>query len=102
MSRPAINQYYNQLGKARQYARSGNEETIKSYFWILLNVYADKQNYHVVREVFVPGTKGKKVRPDGVLRNSFGLDVGVWESKDEKDTLADEINVKLKAGYPFT
>ena len=28
--------------------------------------------------------------------------MGLWESKDEKDDLDDEIDAKLKKGYPFT
>jgi predicted helicase len=48
------------------------------------------------------GTKGKKVYPDGIVKNLFGLDIGLWESKDEKDTIDDEIDAKLKKGYPFT
>jgi len=71
-------------------------------FWVLLNDYARKQNYEVVPEVFCMGTNGKKVYPDGIVKNSFGLDIGLWESKDEKDTIDDEIDTKLKKGYPFT
>ena len=102
MSKQLINQYYNQLDRAVQYSKTRNEDTIKSYFWILINDYAHKHNYEVVREVFIPGTKGKKVKPDGILRNLFGLDVGYWESKDEKDRIDDEIDAKRVKGYPFT
>lgn len=47
------------------------------------------------------GTKGKKVHPAGIVKNLFGLGIGLWESKDEKDAIDDEIEVKLKKGYPF-
>jgi len=36
------------------------------------------------------------------LKNLFGLDIGLWESKDESDSLDDEINAKREKGYPFT
>jgi hypothetical protein len=40
-----------------------------------------------VAELSILGTKGKKVTPDGILRNNWGLDIGYWESKDEKDVI---------------
>lgn len=65
-----------------------------------MNDYAHKHNFEVVREVYCHGTKGRKVRPDGILKNLWGLDVGYWESKDEKDDIDAEIDAKLKKGYP--
>jgi predicted helicase len=101
MSKPLIQNYYNQLDRSFDYSKSKNEETIKSYFWMLLNDYAHKQNYEVVREVTTMGTKGVKVRPDGILKNLWGIEIGLWESKDEKDELDAEIDVKQKKGYPL-
>ena len=101
MSRILINQYYTNLDRAVQFGKSTNEQSIRNYFWNLLNDYAHKQNYEVVTEVTCQGTKGSKVRPDGIVKNSFGLDIGLWESKDEKDTIGDEIDAKHKKGYPF-
>ena len=56
----------------------------------------------LVPEIAVQGTKGAKVKPDGTLKNALRLDYGYWESKDEKDTIDDEINAKIKKGYPQT
>ncbi len=102
MSKQLIHQYYNNLDRAIQFGKSTNETAIRNHFWILLNEYAHKQNYEVVTEVWCQGTKGKKVRPDGIVRNLFGLDIGLWESKDEKTNIDDEINLKIKTGYPLT
>ncbi|OQX24298.1 MAG: DNA methyltransferase, partial [Desulfobacteraceae bacterium IS3] len=102
MSKVLINQYYNNLDRAVQFGKSKNEQSIRNHFWNLLNDYARKQNFEVVAEVACMGTKGKKVYPDGIVKNLFGLDIGLWESKDEKDTIDDEIQAKLKKGYPFT
>ena len=96
MSRILINQYYTNLDRAKQFGKSTNEQSIRNYFWNLLNEYAHKQNYEVVTEVTCQGTKGSKVRPDGIVKNLFGLDIGLWESKDEKDTINDEIDAKIK------
>ena len=40
--------------------------------------------------------------PDGTLKDALRQDWGYWESKDEKDNLADEIAAKLTKGYPTT
>lgn len=101
MSKLLINQYYTNLDRALQFGKSRNEDAIKSYFWLLLNEYAHKNNYEVVREVYCMGTRGSKVKPDGILKNLWGLDVGYWESKDEKDVIDDEIDAKIKKGYPL-
>lgn len=69
---------------------------------MLLNDYAHRQNYEVVREVVTMGTKGAKVRPDGILKNLWGIEIGLWESKDEKDDIEAEIDAKQKKGYPLT
>jgi predicted helicase len=100
MSKQLITQYYTKVDKLIQFSGSRNEETIKSEFAYLLNYYAEKKNLLLVREVFVHGTRGKDVRPDGVLKNILRLDYGYWESKDEADNINDEIDKKIKKGYP--
>jgi predicted helicase len=102
MSKQLINQYYNNLDRAIQFGKSTNETAIRNHFWILLNEYARKQNYEVVTEISCQGTKGKKVYPDGIVKNLFGLDIGLWESKDEKTSIDDEISLKIRTGYPLT
>ncbi|HEY5326719.1 MAG TPA: type ISP restriction/modification enzyme [Mucilaginibacter sp.] len=102
MSKQLINQYYNNLDRAIQFGKSTNETAMRDHFWILLNDYARKQNYEVVKEVSCLGSKGKKVYPDGIVKNLFGLDIGLWESKDEKTSIDDEIGQKIRDGYPLT
>lgn len=102
MSKQLINQYYNNLDRAIQFGKSNNETAIRNHFWVLLNEYARKQNYEVVTEVWCQGTKGKRVKPDGIVKNLFGLDIGLWESKDERTNIDDEISLKIKTGYPLT
>ena len=96
MSKVSINQYYSQFDKAIQFGKSRNETSIRNYFWILLNEYARKQHYEVIPELRVKGTLGKEVQPDGVVKNNFYLDIGLWESKDEKTSLDEEIDAKIK------
>jgi predicted helicase len=102
MSTLLINQYYQNLDRTLQYGKSSNEQALRNHFWVLLNSYAREFNYEVVPEVAVMGTKGKKVYPDGTVKNLWGLDIGFWESKDEKDDINAEIDSKIKKGYPLT
>jgi predicted helicase len=102
MSNPLINQYYQNLDRTLQFGKSHNEQSIRNHFWSLLNDYARKANYELIPEVAVMGTKGKKVYPDGTVKNLWGLDIGLWESKDEKDDIEAEIDAKIKKGYPLT
>jgi predicted helicase len=101
MSKVLINKYYADLEKAIRISGSLNEDTLKNYFWMLLNEYAHKQNYEVIREAYCQGTGGKKVKPDGLIKTSFRLDIGLWEAKDEKDHIDEEIDAKKRKGYPF-
>jgi predicted helicase len=99
MSKLLINQYYNQLDKVKQYGGSYNETSIRNSFFNLLNEYAHKKNLELIPELATMGTRGKTVRPDGILKNALRLEYGLWESKDEKTNLDDEIEVKIRLGY---
>lgn len=68
----------------------------------LLNKYARKLDYEVVHELSGRGMRGKNVRPDGVVKNRWSLEIGLWESKDAKDDLAGEIAAKIQKGYSLT
>ncbi|MCB0795840.1 MAG: N-6 DNA methylase, partial [Flavobacteriales bacterium] len=102
MPYPLIDRYHNDLAKALQFGKSTNEQSVRGYFWILLNEYARKQNFEVVLEKRILGTHGVQVQPDGALQNSWGLTLGIWESKDTKDDLEEEVDKKQKKGYPLT
>jgi hypothetical protein len=56
MSKVSKNQYYQNL-----------DRTV--HFWALLNEYSRQFNYEVIPEVAIMGTKGKKVVPDGTVKN---------------------------------
>ncbi|MBI1769498.1 MAG: N-6 DNA methylase [Bacteroidetes bacterium] len=102
MSRQLINQYYSKLDRIIQYGGSRNETAIRQAFYPLLNDYANKKNLELITEIRIRGTKGNEVQPDGVLKNALRLDFGYWESKDESDGIEEEIDKKLKKGYPLT
>lgn len=101
MSISLIQQYYTKLERTVKFGKSFNEQSIRNHFLNLLNIFAKAYDYEVVPELNFMGTRGRKVKPDGILKNSFSLDIGLWESKDENDDINDEIDSKLKKGYPF-
>jgi len=100
MSKQLINQYYNQLDRIIQYGGSRNETSIRGAFQSLLNEYCQTRDFLLVPELEYQTKKGKKVAPDGTVKDALRLDWGFWESKDEYDNLDEEIEKKLAKGYP--
>ena len=100
MSSPAIDKYYTSVQKIKDWGGSHKETAIRQAFITLLNHYAEKKDLFLITELAVEGKHGKKVIPDGTLKNALRLDYGYWESKDEADVIDDEIEKKFKKGYP--
>lgn len=100
MSKQLINQYYNELERLIQYGGSRNETSIRGAFQYLLNQYCQTKDFLLVPELEYQTKKGKKVAPDGTVKDALRLDWGFWESKDEYDNLDEEIEKKLAKGYP--
>ena len=63
-------------------------DAARSHHWTLIPQLTDKK-------------AGKHIRPDGTLKDIFGLVRGHWEAKDTKDDLTDEVAKKTKKGYPL-
>ncbi len=100
MSIQLIQQYYSNVEKLIRYGGTRNESSLRKAFQELLDHYARSKNLVLVPEVGVLGRKGRTVIPDGTLKDALRQDWGFWESKDEKDTLEDEIKTKFSKGYP--
>lgn len=100
MSRQAITGYHSELDKIIRYGGSKNEQAIKDAFYKLLNKYLEPLDLILIRELEYKTLSGKSVYPDGTVKDSSRLDYGWWESKDQLDDLADEIEKKIAAGYP--
>lgn len=80
MSKVLIQQYYNDLERAKQFGKTVNESSVRNHFWNLLNHYAQEKGYEVVTEVATIGTEGKPVRPDGVLKNLWFIAAKLYEA----------------------
>lgn len=101
MSIQLIQQYHAKVERIIRYGGSRNESALRKPFQDLLEQYAASRDLLLVSEVEYR-RRGVRVIPDGTLKDALRQDWGYWESKDEKDNLADEIAAKLAKGYPTT
>jgi predicted helicase len=102
MSIQLIQQYHAKVEKIIRYGGSRNESALRKPFQDLLEAYASSKNLLLVPEVEVRVRGGRRVVPDGTLKDALRQDWGYWESKDEKDDLEAEIAAKFAKGYPST
>jgi len=102
MSLLLIQQYHSKVQDIVQYGGSRNETAIRPAFQKLLEQYCADKKIELILELEYRTALGTAVIPDGTLKDAFRQDWGYWESKDQKDTLDDEIQKKLAKGYPTT
>ncbi len=76
-----------------------HELGLKGPFQNLLDKAAKKRGWTLVPELST-SSGGRRIVPDGTVRDEFRLPRGWWEAKDTGDDLAAEIQKKLRAGYP--
>ncbi len=76
-----------------------HELGLKGPFQNLLDKAAKKRGWTLVPELST-SSGGRRIVPDGTVRDEFRLPRGWWEAKDTSDKLQAEIRKKLKAGYP--
>lgn len=102
MSIQLIQQYHAKVEKIIRYGGSRNKATLRKPFQDLLEAYAQSKNLELIPEGELRTRGGKRVIPDGTLKDALRQDWGYWESKDEKDDLTAEIAAKFAKGYPST
>jgi predicted helicase len=95
---PIIRTYIKDLQHLKDH-QVAHELGLKGPFQNLLDKAAKKRGWTLVPELSTH-SGGKRVVPDGTVRDEFRLARGWWEAKDTSDNLAAEIRKKLKAGYP--
>jgi predicted helicase len=95
---PIIRTYIKDLQRLKDHQVT-HELGLKGPFQNLLDKAARKRGWTLVPELSTH-SGGKRVVPDGTVRDEFRLARGWWEAKDTSDNLAAEIRKKLKAGYP--
>jgi predicted helicase len=102
MSLQLIQQYYTKVEKIIQYGGSRNEGALRFAFQTLLENYCADKNLELIAELEYRTKNGDFVYPDGTLKDALRQDWGYWESKDQYDTLDEEIQKKFEKGYPTT
>ncbi|MFC6801998.1 N-6 DNA methylase [Deinococcus caeni] len=103
MSKELVKKFQKRLEDAIHYGGTRNETSVRSAFQSLLSEWAESHgdSLRLVPEVgFKPKGQKNTVYPDGTLKDSLQQNRGYWESKDEHDTLDDEITKKFAKGYP--
>src|SRR5713226_7545017 len=99
LSDPIIKAYLSDLQRLKGEQQIEHEQGLWGPFQTLLDKAAKKRGWTLVPELSTH-SGGKRVVPDGTVRDEFRLARGWWEAKDTSDNLAAEIQRKLKAGYP--
>lgn len=102
MSLQLIQQYHTRIDKIIQYGGSHNESSLRFAFQTLLEQYCADKNLELIAELEYKTPFGTTVYPDGTLKDAMRQDWGYWESKDQYDTLDEEIQKKFDKGYPKT
>ena len=95
---PIIKAYVGDLQRLKSQLVT-HELGLKGPFQNLLDKAAKRRGWMLVPELSTY-SGGKRVVPDGTVRDEYRLARGWWEAKDTSDQLAAEIQKKLRAGYP--
>src|SRR5690242_10150662 len=96
---PLIKTYLRDIEHLKTGQRVEHELGLKGPFQNLLDKAAKRRGWTLVPELSTY-SGGKRVVPDGTVRDEYRLARGWWEAKDTSDKLAAEIDKKLRAGYP--
>jgi predicted helicase len=96
---PIIKDYLKNIQHLKSQQLIEHELGLKGPFQNMLDKAARRRGWTLVPELSTY-SGGKRVVPDGTVRDEFRLARGWWEAKDTSDKLASEIQKKLKAGYP--
>jgi hypothetical protein len=96
---PIIKAYLSDIQRLKVDQQISHELGTRAPFQTLLGKAAQRRGWTLVSELSTY-SGGKRIVPDGTVRDEFRLARGWWEAKDTSDQLAAEIQKKLKAGYP--
>jgi hypothetical protein len=88
---PAIKEYYSLLQQYKA-QRVRHEGAVSTAFENLLTKIASRRHWIMIPLLSMHS--GKRIVPDGTIRDSNGLPRGYWEAKDTDDNLDIEIQKK--------
>lgn len=96
-----IKQYY--LDRERISGQGVQHElAIRPAFFTLLDNAARAYKMTLLSESSFVSRAGKRIIPDGTIKDEFRITKGYWEAKDSADNLSKEIQIKISKGYPLT
>ena len=90
--------YYKELSKLKDF-NLDSEGIVSPAFANLLRHCAKQFNW-TLAEKYPIKRSGRLIIPDGALLDEFQLIHGLWEAKDTKDNLEEEVKKKFADGYP--
>jgi predicted helicase len=100
MSQLLIQQYLNQLQTLQRVSGTQRESVVREAFKDLLKNWGRNHDLVFIPEYEVTTLTKERRYVDGALLYTLRVPFGYWEAKDTKDDLNDEIQKKLRRGYP--
>jgi len=96
---PAIRAYYTHLADLA-HQEVDHEQAVRAAFQHLLAQAVRCNKWTTIPELGKKA-KGKRIIPDGTVRDRYQLPRGHWEAKDNADDLDREVLSKIHKGYPL-
>src|ERR1043166_1732628 len=100
MSQLLIQHYLNDLQTLRRISGTSRESVVSEAFKTLLKDWGKARDLTFIPQYEYQTLTKTRVYPDGALLHELRVPLGYWEAKDEEDDLDDEIEKKLRKGYP--
>ena len=100
MSRQLVSEYFNEIATLRKVSGTSTEGVISEAFKDLLKAWSRQKNLVFIAQYEFVSPQKNRIRPDGTILHDLRVPLGYWEAKDEADDLDEEIEKKLKKGYP--
>jgi predicted helicase len=100
MSRQLVHDYFNEIDRLKKFSGSTTEGVISEAFKDLLKAWSRQKNLQFIAQYEFASPQKNRIRPDGTILHDLRVPLGYWEAKDEADDLDQEIEKKLKKGYP--
>ena len=95
----AIKAYYAALNDF-EHQKVAQEQAVRSAFQHLLTDLSKRLKWTAIPE-HGKKVRGKRIIPDGTLKDKYHLPRGYWEAEDTADDLEAEIRGKAAKGYPL-
>jgi hypothetical protein len=100
MSQLLINDYLRQLDVIKKASGSHRETIVREAFKDLLKRWGKQSKLVFLAEYPLKTATKANITVDGALLHELRMPLGYWEAKDERDDLDEEIDKKLRKGYP--